>query len=126
MDNSVVLSISKNVFFSLKDLISHNVAVLIYLPTDLMLADMLTKPLPYQLHSKFSKAIMQGLLEVGHLISKGSVRYLDLNKTKDTRSQVARIHDVRIHLFGRSESGEKISATDHGPWNRNKKDREDE
>ena len=52
------------------------------------------------------------------------VRYLDLNKTKDTRSQVARIRDVRIHLFGRSDSGEKISAS--GAWNRNKKDREDE
>jgi hypothetical protein len=114
-------------FFSLKDLISNNVAVLLYLPTDVMVADMLTKPLPYQLHSKFSKAIMQGLLDVGHLISKGSVRYLDLNKTKDTRSQVARIRDVRIHLFGRSDSGEKISATnDHGAWIRNKKDREEE
>jgi len=75
---------------------------------------------------------MQGLLDVGRLISKGSVRYLtntgifDLNKTKDTRSQVARIRDVRIHLFGRSDSDEKISSSDHGAWNRNKKDREDE
>ena len=79
---------------------------------------MLTKRLTYQLHSKFSKATMQGLLDVGHLISKGSVRYLDLNKTKDTRSQVARIRDVRIHLFGRSDSGEKSSTTDHGAWNK--------
>ena len=48
-----------------------------------MIADMLTKSLQYNLHSKFSKAIMQGLFDVPNLISKGSVKYLGLNKVKD-------------------------------------------
>jgi hypothetical protein len=85
-------------YFSIKDLLDNRMAILIYLRTELMLADLLTKPVPYNLHSKFSKAIMQGLLDVNDLISKGSVGYLHLNKIKDARSQVGRIWAIKDML----------------------------
>jgi hypothetical protein len=87
-------------FFSIKDLLDLRIATLIYIRTELMLADLLTKPVPYQLHSKFAKAIMQGLVDVTDLISKGSVGYIVLNKIKDARSQVGRIWAIQNHLLG--------------------------
>ena len=49
----------KKRYFSIKDLIDNHKVIIQYIPTDIMIADMLTKPLQYNLHSKFSKAIMQ-------------------------------------------------------------------
>ena len=89
----------KKRYFSIKYLLDNHKAILVYIPTDIMIDDMLTKPHQYNLHSKFSKAIMQGLLDVPDLISNGSVNYLGLNKVKDTRNQVDCIRDVRIYTF---------------------------
>ena len=96
-------------FFSIKDLIIQRIAILVYLRTELMLADLLTKSVPYQLHSKFSKAIMLGLVDVTDLISKGSVGYIMLNKTKDARSQVDRIWAIKNHLLvSKGKNDDKI------------------
>jgi hypothetical protein len=85
-------------YFSIKEIIDRHIAILVYLPTELMVADLLTKPLAYNQHSKFVKAIMQGLMNVTDLISKGSVGYLSLNKIKDARSQAGRLWAIKDML----------------------------
>jgi hypothetical protein len=98
MDRERIIYIKRR-FFSIKDLLDQNVINVLHLPTGMMIADLLTKPLLYKIHTKFTHAIMRGMFYQPNLASKGSVNYLSLNKPLDTRCQEERQYVIKHTLL---------------------------